>query len=800
MNAANSYFYPDNQIDPRLKGYDFILQYVKAAFSDNRGFIPTTPVNAGQSKMEEIKEYVLGKQPVDKYKKQLLPQEQQDNTWLATDWSPLGWLTKLRNIIVSICVQREYDIQAFAIDPLAKSEEDAYFNKMKIKIMMREAAAQAGSPLANSPQLQAQPGEPEDMDALKMEMEYGYKHIMSMNAELANSLVFQQNGIDEQRKQTIEGLVDYGIAGYVPHIDENGKAKFRAINAENLLLSYCAKPDFSDLTHWGEMIEVYVGDLAPHYTKDQLNDIVQNAAGKWGNPTNFAYGNDLSIYWNKFKVMVLDFEFLSWNTYVYENKIDQRGNPRFNKTKYQKLAVNANGVMEQFNEPLEETGQHGEATPKYQGFQRKVIYKCKWVIQTDYMHEYGLSENMIRKQSTWTDTQLNIVLYAWNFYKMKWSGITEKLIKLEDDANLTWFRMQNLRNKLIPYLINVDFTALEGVNFGKGGGKASPEEVADFIFSNFIVPWRSTDLVTRQPGYKPVSIEATGMVNALVQLREELLSTIAMMGQLCGLNEVTDASTINPKNLNSTNTGMVQSTNNALFLIMDADKKLLQRLADANVCKVQIAVKLGKVSGYLKALGQDTVSFLEIDPDISNHEFGIFMEDAPTDEERQLFWQGLNQKEYAGLIEPSDKILVMSCRNLKQADILLAYRIKKRKEEAQANSMALQQQQSQGNMQVAQATEQMKQQTIQIQHQADMELANLEGQWNYIIETAKKAQDVNAAHVQANAKVLSNKIMADAKINSTHVNAGTAIINTNLDNLADIEKEKHKAEQKTTAE
>ena len=297
MAENNLYGYPDSQIDPRLKNYDWILQFVKAAYYDNRGFIPSTPLNSGQSKMQEIKEYALGQQSINKYKKELLADEQQDTTWQAIDWTPLALLPKYREIAISKMFQEKYDIQAFAVDPLAKSEEDDYFNKMKVKIMLREEAMKmgdAGKEIADNPILKPQQGEPQDMEQLAMEQNYGYKHIMSMEAEELNTLIMQQNDGEELRKRTIEYLYDFGIGGYTQWIDENGMVKVREINPEQLVMSYCSKNNFSDLTHWGEIIEVYVGDLAPYFTEEQLKTIVQSVAGKYGNPSNFAYGADLS--------------------------------------------------------------------------------------------------------------------------------------------------------------------------------------------------------------------------------------------------------------------------------------------------------------------------------------------------------------------------------------------------------------------------------------------------------------------------------------------------------------------------
>ena len=768
QQATNTY--PNQQIDPREKGYDWILQYCKAAWGDSRGYVPNNMLNFGQSKMNEIREYALGRQSTTKYKKLLNVDEQQDKTWLNIDWTPPSFLTKFREIAISKLVQRRYDINAFAVDPIAKSEEDNYFTEMKVKILMREAAQKAGNQeLLNSPVLAAQPGEAQDLEQLKMEEQFGYKHVMSMEAEMAASLSMYQNNFEEKRKRTIENLFDFGMGGYTEYIDENGQVKLREINPENMVLSYCAKNDFSDLVHWGEVREMYVGDLAPYFTVEQMNQIVQSVAGRFGNPSNFMYGTDYSKYWNRFKVLVLDFECLSWNDYTYKEEVDNRGNVRFGKTKYQdaaKLAVTKEGVIEKMGTipNMVDFSMKGQAEPVFMPVTRKVVYKCKWLIQTDYMYDWGMSENQIRKPSSWWDTKLNIQLYSWNFYKMRFAGITERLIPLEDKASLTWFKLQNMSNKLIPYLINIDLNALEGVDFGGGGSKMDPTKVMDFIFSNFVVPYRSTDLLSQNPNYKPVSIEASGQLAVFGQLYQELQNTLDMMRQVSGLNELTDGSTPNAKTLVPVANAAMESTNNALYLLSFADKQLIQELADAIVSKVQIAVKLGKVEGYARALGDETVKFFKINPDISIHEFGIFIQDVPSDFERQQLIQELNIRDSQGLIEPEDKILVMSTKNLKMASMILAYRIKKRREKLQEFELQKIQQASQGNAMATQVAEQEKRVTLQTQLEVDVARINAEKQWDYIIQMGKKDKDIQEAEIQKEAKVIAQRIQADSRI------------------------------------
>lgn len=745
--------YPSPLIDPRDKGYDYILAYVQAAYREGCGYMPIQVGNLGRSKFTEIKQYSMGKQSISKYKKLQPGTEIEDNTEIALDASPLAILPKFREIAISKLMQREYNIQATAVDPLSRSEEDIFFNQMKLKIMMREIAQKAGSTLANSPVLKASPDEPKDMDELKMQVDYTYKHVLCMEAEEAIQLVMQQNNIEEERKRVCESMFDYGIGFYKDWIDENGKENFRAVDMVNFMCSFCQKPDFSDMVHAGEFLEIMVADLAPYFDEKQMRYICECVAGKYGNPSTFTPTG--SGYWNRWKVLVWDFQFITFNTYAYATEVDSRGNERFGKVDFSYLNKSADYLENPKGEPY----------PKYASSRVKTKMKCKWIVDTDMMYDYGIAENQGRKKSNWWDTRLDFVGYSWNFHRMVYSGITERLMPVADAIQLTWMKLQNLKNKLIPYLIDIDLTALENVAIGQGGIGMKPMELIDFAFDNFILLHRTDPLISeKNPNYKAMTITPSGQLQAFAQLYSDLEMQINMMRQISGLNELTDGSTPNAKTLVPVAEAAVQSTNNALYLISNGERQLMQRLADQIMLKVQIAVKLGKVEGYLKPLGEQSVKFLSINPDISLREFGIFLEDMPTETQREALWAQVNAKDSNGLLTIADKAMVWSIKSLKLATQILDYKLKKAQDEARQFELQKIQQATQGNAQIAQMTAQLTQQTMQMQGQIDLQKIAAETQGQYVIEAMKKSSDLDEAHVQAQAKIIANQILANAKI------------------------------------
>jgi hypothetical protein len=381
--------YPDPSINPALKGYDWILSYIRAGYSDGTGHMPFGYLNTGTLKMTEIAMYCLGKQPVDKYKKMMKPGDPSDEGWRAIDFTVPAFMCKRREIALSKLHQRRYDISAYAIDSISRSEEDEFFNKLKIKILMRQEAIKAGSDLANSPELAPQPGEPQDMEEWQMYKDHTYKHQMAQEAEDAINLAFGRNDFDDLRKRLEAHLYDYGVGAFSTELDEKGMVKICVEDPEYLGLSYCEKPDFSDLVHWWKLVPTYVADLAPYYTKDQLDKICQQALNKFGNPTSYTPITGLfNPAWSRFKVMVCKMKFLSWNDTVYKEELDSAENQRFYRSKFENkkfLAVsNTGGLQEQdeFYAPIDQTGEQGQATPKYINSTKKVVYRGSWVVCT----------------------------------------------------------------------------------------------------------------------------------------------------------------------------------------------------------------------------------------------------------------------------------------------------------------------------------------------------------------------------------------------------------------------------------
>lgn len=781
--GASGFPFPSMDIDPKDKGYDFIMQYFKAAWGSARGYLGNN-LYFGASKYREIRRNGMGKQSINKYKRVYGIDEQNNETFMTIDWNPVAIAAKYREIAISIIAQKLYDSEINAIDPLSKVEQDKYFQAQYIKLQMRKVAEQMNSPLKDHPMLQKQQGEAEDEEELEMQKSYTYKHNLAMKMELACSYIHSINDVEEQRLRTAANLFDFGLGGYRDWIDEQGIARYRAVNPENWVCSYCSLSDFSDMQHCGEVIEVLVVDLAPYFTKEQLKIIAKTACRNYGNPASYSEVSTASNYYGNFKVHVWDATFFSYNTTMYRNEVSVDGNLRVSKTDWQ------NGRKSMADRKIE---YQGKQYPEFIAAKRKVVYKGKWIIGTDYMYDWGVMENQKRNEETWWDTKLPYRMYAWNFDKMNFTGITERLIPVIDDWHRTYYKLQDLKNKLIPYIMNLNLSALDAAGFaGKGGTKMKPDELVDFLLQNYVAPYRETELLSKSNTGKVAWFEATGQLDVIAQYRIELQNIERQFMSITGLNDVTNGNTPDPRNLTPNIEAAMASTNNCLYLVGRAEKKLYQGNTESIISNVQLSARNNDLEGYVRALSNDSVTYFKLGQEVAFRKFGLFVADAPTPAERQAFAQDLNIKDANGLIEPQDKAIILSCRNFKEAIELLAYKVNKRKEQAQQNQIAQQQAIAQAQGQQAMQLEQMKQQqNIQLL-QMQMQLENIKGEWQYRIEAMKKSSDMQEGAQQAQAKVISSQIMADAKVHSTHLQSGANILQTHMDNESAVEVAKHK--------
>lgn len=745
--------YPDMSIPPSKKNEEWCMAYAKAAYYDFNTAFPKGVFSSNSGNYEKNRLYALGKQPISPYQKLLGVDTQTNDTWINIDWSVRPIASKFRDIAISRLMQQEYQIVATPIDPSAKSFLDKAYAEAKAKIAVRQMMLQTNPELANHPMNAKQKGDPEDMEELDMRVQFGEQFSRSTDAELAIQLAMYENKSKRMRREWFEDWFDYGVAGYFEWLGEDNKPKARRVDVNSVITNYCRKADFSDMIHCGEIIDVSLVDLAcltdekgnRKYNEKQLEELAASVAGKWGNPT--ALGAVSSMYfkpYDKFKVKVVQIYFYSYDDLYYNEYTNGDGNPR----------------MEVKYNPKSRSGKLS-----YKSKRIKCVYKCNWVIGTDYAYETGLVKDQKRAvdPKKKAETSLPYKFQAYNFYEMRASSMMDRMVPIIDDYQLTVYRLQNFKARMVPSGWWIDLDALEGVALTKGGADMAPMDLITMFMQTGIMVGRSQDVMGNNQNYKPIIPVDNNAAAEMAGLYQDLAFSIAQLQGIVGMNEVTDGSTPNAKNLNSTNEAANLSTNNALYGITFCEHQLYESLASDMMIRTQQGVKKGGVAGYAPALNSNLLKYIQVSPDLALHDYGIMLDEKTTDDQKNLILQLMSGDIANGHLDTGDALYVMTIYNAKQAIQVLSYKVRQSKILAQKSEMAKINANNQGSAQAAQVAHALKMQEMDVEwkHKTDFMLLqhDLQGQMLEMTNNSKE----RSASMQAQAKVASTVIQAQAK-------------------------------------
>ena len=737
----NTVAFPDHNIDPKKKDKAWRLQFAKAAWNSWSIGMPVGSIFAAKAaRMAEIADYAMGRQSINKYKKQLLPEDSQDESYDKIDWTPPTNGMVLRNIAVAKVQKAGYNIIATAINPLAKDAQDEEYAAQRVKIMMREAMQQQAPELADDPSLKKMPGEADDLEELQMEIDHNPKYIRSRDIEQSIQLVFYENEMQKILDLIAEDVVDHGVGVIKEGLDENNKVVLRRVYLDMFGCSYTRKPDFSDITWAFELHSTKLSDLAKHFGESDMEIIKNSVTGKNGNPQTFGNYSSQHNGYDIFKANVMDLEFISYNKQVMEERIGSDGNIKVGKTKPSAEGKVVDGVS-------------------YTTKTVEVIYKCKWVVGTDFIYEDGLADNVKRSATiaTMSKTKLSYHIQAAAFNNMRAKGMTENMIPAIDDLCIATYRLRSFLNNLIPNGLDIDIAALEGVATGQGGQTLNTSDLLELLYSKGILLSRRSGIsMDQNVNYKAVNPFQVNNLDNLTAIMNALNNAKQSLREITGLNELTDGSTPNARMLTTTANLANESTNNALWYLIKARKDLLESVAKATVQRLQVALKRGPYDGYNKEAG----NWITVPKSIIDYDYDLIIEDKATDDQKAVLYELMKQDIAQGFLDTSDVILVINSYNIKAAFVILAYKVKankkKQAETANSNTQATAQAQMQSN----QMAEQIKDQMAEKQMERQMKIDNNMQAWNFAIAQLKAGH----ANAQVEMKVAADILKSGAQM------------------------------------
>jgi hypothetical protein len=638
--------------------------------------------------------YARGEQSVQKYKDELSING--DLSYLNLDWKPVPVIPKFVDIVVNGISSKNYDIKAYAQDPDSIKKKTNYasaiLEDMMAKELLNEIQGQLGANLYNT----MDPANlPEDKEELEIRLQLSYKQGIEIAEEEVINQILDKNKYPLVNKRLNYDLVVLGIAATKTNWNKAEGVTIDYVDPANLVYSYTEDPNFEDIYYVGEVKSITLEEVKmqfPHLSKADLEEIEKYPGDV--NYTRNYYGQD----YDTSNVQVLYFEYKTFSNQVFKIKQTDVGLEK------------ALEKTDEFNPP--ENDSFSKVSRSIE-----VIYSGAKVLGHEKMLEWKLAENMTRPFADTTKVQMNYAICAPRMYKGKIESLVSRITGFADMIQLTHLKLQQVLARLVPDGVFVDVDGLAEVDLGNGTKYNAAEALNMYFQTGSIVGRSMTQDGDMNRAKVPIqelqTSSGSGKIQSLIQTYQYYLQ---MIRDVTGLNEARDASTPDRDALVGLQKMAAANSNTATRHILQSSLYLTLRICE-NISR-RVADSLNfplTASSLMQSISVSSVETLKELQNLNLHDFGIYLELEPDDEEKAQLEQNIQVALQSGGIDLEDAIDLRQIKNIKLANQSLKYKRKKKLERDQANQQANIQAQAQANAELAEKTalaEVQKQQAI----------------------------------------------------------------------------------------
>ena len=650
------------------------------------------------------------------------------------DWTPVPVLPKFVDIVVNGMQDREFSVKAFAQDAMSQSKRSKYQQMVEGQMVAKPLLETIQQKTGVDP-FTMDPAElPQTDDELKLYMQLNYKPAIEIAEEEAISTIFESNKYNDIRKQLDYDLTVLGMSVAKHEFLPGDGVKLKYVDPANVVYSYTEDPHFKDCFYWGEIKTVPITELLKidtTLTNDDLEEISQYAQS-WFDYFNVAqyYQNDIFY---KDTATLMYFNYKTTKKVTYKRKVKDNGN------------VTMVEKDDSFNPPLEmqEEGSFEKVQKTID-----VWYEGVMVMGTNIILKWELMENMVRQQSATQHAIPNYVAVAPRMYKGVIESLVRRMIPFADLIQITHLKLQQVIARVVPDGVFIDADGLNEVDLGTGNAY-NPEDALRLYFQTGSVIGRSYTQEgdfnqARTPIKELQSSSGASKTQMLLSNYNHYLNQIRLV---TGLNEARDGSTPDPNSLVGLQKLAALNSNVATRHILDGSLYIYKSLAEATTYRVADILEYSDFKEeFINQIGKYNVSILSDINELYIYDFGIFIELAPDEEQRQQLEANIQMALSKGDINLEDAIDIRELKNLKLANQLLKMKRIAKQERDEKMAMQKQAMQSQQQLKSQEMAAQMAAQKLQMETQAKLQFR--QGDIAFEIEKLKAEADLKSRLMQ----------------------------------------------------
>ena len=686
------------------------------------------------STFHNLRLYARGEQSIQKYKDELSING--DLSYLNLDWKPVPIIGKFVDIVVNGISQKSYEIKAFAQDPFSQKKRTGYVDglitDMYNKKMLQAIKENLGVDASNSGSID---GIPETAEEIELHMQLDYKQSVEIAEEEVINDVLQKNKFELTRRRINHDLVVLGIGAFKTGFNKAEGVTVEYVDPANIVWSYTDDPNFEDLYYVGETKDIDLAELKkqfPSLSESELEKIEKS-------PANTTWASGRNNY-DSNKISLIYFEYKTYVNQVFKLKQTEQG--------LEKVIQKS----DDFNPPPNDTFKKVSRSIE-------VVYKGVKALGTNTLLQWELAENMSRPYADTTRVKMNYSLCAPKMYQGKIESLVGKITGFADMIQLTHLKLQQVMSRIVPDGVFLDMDGLAEVDLGNGT-VYNPAEALNMYFQTGSVVGRSlTQDGDLNRGKVPIqelsSSSGQGKISSLINTYQYYLQ---MIRDVTGLNEARDGSTPDKNALvglqklaaANSNTATRHILQSSLYLSLRACENISLRVADA----LEFPLTRESLKSSISASNVETL--LEISKE-NTHDFGIYLQMEPEEEDKAILEQNIQVALQSGQILLEDAIDIRKIRNLNLANQVIKIRRIAKEQRDQAVQRANMQAQAQANAQASEAAamaEVQKQQALaqtkiqieqsksqlsvqRLQQEAEIKKQLMEQEFQYNMQLAK---------------------------------------------------------------
>jgi len=656
--------------------------------------------------------YARGEQSVAKYKNELAIDG--DLSYLNLDWTPVPIIPKFVDIVVNGMNDRLFKIKAVAQDALSAEKRNEYQEMIEGEMLAKPLLQQIESDFGVNVFQTKEEDLPETDAELELFMQMNYKPAIEIATEEAIDTLFQESHYSDTRKRVDMDITTLGI-GMAKHIFLPGEGvRVEYVDPANVVYSYTEDPYFKDTFYWGEIKTVPITELIkidPSLTNEDLQEISKYSQS-W-----YDYYNSQQFYENSMfhrdTATLLYFNYKTTHTFVYKKKKTSNGT-------YKVVEKD-----DQFNPPQEmmDEGDFEKVTKTID-----VWYDGVMVMGTNIMLQWKLGENMVRPKSASQYAMPNYVACAPKMYKGQLESLVRRMIPFADLIQVSHLKIQQVVSRVVPDGVFIDADGLNEVDLGTGNAY-NPEDALRLYFQTGSVIGRS---YTQDGEYNNARVPITQLTaNSGASKMQMLIGNynhyLDMIRSVTGLNEARDGSSPDPNSLVGVQKLAALNSNVATRHILNASLYITKTLAECLSIRTADVLEYADFKDeFAMQIGKYNLSILDDIKNLYLHDFGIFIDLMPDEEQKAMLEQNIQMALSKENISLEDAIDIREISNIKMANQLLKVKRKAKQDREQQQQMQQQQMQAQMQMQAQQAQAQLAMQTQQAETQSKMALKEAE--------------------------------------------------------------------------